>query len=69
MSDYRIGLAIDFAERMCALQDMPAMRACKLAATVYDLDADALLTAWLRRLIEFRGPVPLPVPAVEAAQS
>jgi hypothetical protein len=49
--------AIDFAEKMCVLQDMPSLRACRLAAAAHDLDADALLVAWIRQLLSAGAPV------------
>lgn len=51
MTDHRIDLAIMFAERLVDTQDMPAMKACRVAAVTHDLDADALVVEWMRRLL------------------
>ncbi|MDZ4254275.1 MAG: hypothetical protein U1A72_17040 [Sulfuritalea sp.] len=54
MTDHRLDLAIMFAERLVDLQDMPAMKACRVAAATHDLDAEALVTEWCRRLLAAR---------------
>lgn len=50
MSDFRVKLAIQFAER---LSDMgtPTLRACELAAAAHRLTTEDVLIAWLRKLL------------------
>ena len=50
MSDYRVRLAVDFAERI-ARMGVPATSACELSAKTYAMDPAALQIEWLRRLL------------------
>lgn len=50
MTDHRLSYAVSFAERATNM-GASALTACKLAADLYHVDPDAVLTEWTARLM------------------